>query len=53
MYKYNISIENLKDLMNKDLRMLKEEEREILLLDTLQINRYFYTFLKNMLKDNV
>ena len=49
MYKYNISIENLKDLMNKDLRMLKEEEREILLLDTLQINRYFYTFLKEML----
>jgi hypothetical protein len=50
MYKYNISIENLKDLLKKDLRMLKEEEKEILLLDTLQINRYFYTFLKEMLK---
>jgi hypothetical protein len=53
MYKYNKSIENLKDLMNKDLEMLNKKEREILLLDTLQINRYFYTFLKEMLKDNV
>jgi hypothetical protein len=39
--------------MNKDLEMLNKKEREILLLDTLQINRYFYTFLKEMLKDNV